>query len=162
MSDTDRWLEKAKARALALCSAYRRQLDGLWWLNLMFVVTPAVGTAAAAIVAALPSEPRVFLGYFWMPLASVLAGGSAVLMAVHKSLKCDEYQEECLRISQSYEKPGGSTGVGALRSRGRARGAAGAAHEQTRDSEPEGQGQAAAPASSVGGETLRRDECVPI
>jgi hypothetical protein len=69
----------------------------------MFVVTPAVGTAAAAIVAALPSEPRVFLGYFWMPLASVLAGGSAVLMAVHKSLKCDEYQEECLRISQAYE-----------------------------------------------------------
>ncbi len=103
MSDTDRWLERATARALALCSAYRRQLDGLWWLNLMFVVTPAVGTAAAAVVAALPDAPPVFLGSFSIPLASVLAGGSAVLMAVHKSLGCEEYQEECLRISQAYE-----------------------------------------------------------
>ena len=41
--------------------------------------------------------------YLSLPLASALSGGAAVLMAVHKALKCDEYQAECLRLSQAYQ-----------------------------------------------------------
>src|SRR5262245_33361415 len=93
-------LKRAQARAEALSGAYQRELDELWFVNLLFVALPAVGSAAAAIVAALPNSQSVTV--LWLPLASALAGGSAVLISIHKALKCDEYQAECLRLSQAY------------------------------------------------------------
>src|SRR5262245_24257047 len=99
MSIEDTGLKRARAWAEALCGAYRRQLDELWWVNLIFVVVPAVGSAAAAIVAALPnSQASTVLS---IPVASALAGGAAVLIAVHKALKCEDYQAECLLLSQT-------------------------------------------------------------
>ena len=100
MDQIDRWLKETKARATLFSEAYRLSLGRLWWANLMFVVAPAVFATAAAILAALPKEP--FQGWP-LPPASVLAGLAAVLVAIHKALKCDEHQAECLRLSQLYQ-----------------------------------------------------------
>lgn len=100
MDQIDNWLEETRARATLFSEAYRLALGRLWWANLIFVVAPAVLSTAAAIFAALPA------GSFqnWLlPPASILAGSAAVLVAVHKALKCDEYQAECLRLSQFYQ-----------------------------------------------------------
>lgn len=102
MSDQKEWLSKTMTETLILSEAYQLRLLGrLWWANLMFVVLPAVFTAAAAIFAALPEscQPKIL----WFSTAAWLAGAAAVLMAVHKSLKCEDYQFECLRLSQSYK-----------------------------------------------------------
>jgi hypothetical protein len=32
-----------------------------------------------------------------------MAGAAAVLAAIHRALKCDEYQGECLRLNQAYQ-----------------------------------------------------------
>jgi len=70
----------------------------------MFVVLPAVFSTAAAIFAAIPeSKIQVLLGNWLLPPASILAGLAAVLVSIHKALKCDEYQAECLRLSQHYQ-----------------------------------------------------------
>jgi hypothetical protein len=68
----------------------------------MFVVVPAVLSTAAAIVAALKPEHGLFIFKVEVPFASAFAGLAAILIAVHKALKCDEYQAECLRLSQAY------------------------------------------------------------
>jgi hypothetical protein len=62
---------------------------------------PAVLTTAAAVLAALPRSAD--LEFRGLPLASIFAGLAAILIAVHKALKCDEYQAECLRLGQAYE-----------------------------------------------------------
>ena len=100
--DMREWLMFTREQATVLSEAYRLRLVGkLWWANVIFVVVPAVfGTAAAALAAASSTSndgSRVTLA------AAFLAGGAAVLTAVHKSLKCDEYQAECLRLSQGFQ-----------------------------------------------------------
>jgi hypothetical protein len=78
----------------------------------MFVVLPAVFSTMAAIFAAVPAEKAAaVIGNWLLPPASVLAGLSAVLIAIHKALKCDEYQSECLRLSQSYRRIAESAGL---------------------------------------------------
>jgi len=69
----------------------------------MFVAVPAVLSAAAAVVAALKPKHGLTLFDIEVPYASAFAGTAAVLIAVHKALKCDEYQAECLRLGQAYE-----------------------------------------------------------
>jgi hypothetical protein len=101
--DTREWLMFTRQQATVLSEAYRLRLVGkLWWANVIFVVVPAVfGTAAAALAAAASSTSsgasRVTL------VAAFLAGGAAVLTAVHKALNCDDYQAECLRLSQAFQ-----------------------------------------------------------
>lgn len=88
-------------QARILSDAYRRRLVGrLWWANLMFVVTPAVCATAAAIFAAGGAGIDAKVS---QALAAGLAGLAAVLSAVHKSLKCEEYQAECLRLGPAYD-----------------------------------------------------------
>lgn len=99
MNDSKMWLKLTSLRAKALSDAHKKQMDRLWWANLMFVVLPAVLSTAAAIFAALPGDKTIF----GLPLASAFAGVATILMAVHKALKCDEYQAECLRLSQEYQ-----------------------------------------------------------
>jgi len=101
MDEINKWLEQTSFRATALSEAYRIRLDYLWWANLMFVVLPAIFSTCAAIFAALPNGKEHT--FFSMPVASLLAGGAAVLTAVHKALKCEEYQTECLRLSQAFQ-----------------------------------------------------------
>ena len=101
MNDSKTWLEQTSSRARALSEAYQSQLGRLWWVNLMFVVLPAVLSTAAAIFAALPKEQN--FSFYNLPAASAFAGVAVVLMAVHKALKCEEYQTECLRLSQAYQ-----------------------------------------------------------
>jgi len=102
MGRTDKWLEATSADAAFISEAYRLELSRLWWANLMFVVVPAVLSTAAAIVAALPEvKAKDFVVFsISVPPASAFAGIAAILMAVHKALKCDEYQAECLRLAQ--------------------------------------------------------------
>ena len=89
-------VEEIKSQATVLSEAYRLRLTGLlWWANLAFVVLPAILAAAAAILAAHNEAPRL--------LAAGCAGAAAVLSAVHKSLKCDEYQAECLRLAPAFK-----------------------------------------------------------
>ena len=100
--DTREWLMFTREQATVLSEAYRLRLVGkLWWANVIFVVVPAVfGTAAAALAAASSTSKD---GSGVTLAAAFLAGGAAVLTAVHKSLKCDEYQAECLRLSQAFQ-----------------------------------------------------------
>ena len=87
--------------ARVLAEAYRLRLVGrLWWANLAFVVLPAVFATGAAIFAA----GGAGIKENWSRgLAAGLAGLAAVLSAVHKSLKCEEYQTECLRLGPAYD-----------------------------------------------------------
>ena len=100
--DTREWLLFAREQATVLSEAYRLRLVGkLWWANVIFVVVPAVfGTAAAALAAASSTSSD---GSRTTLVAAFLAGGAAVLTAVHKALNCDEYQAECLRLSQGFQ-----------------------------------------------------------
>ena len=111
MDNIDKWLEETKLRCMRFSEAYRLELSRLWWANLMFVVLPAVSSTAAAIIAAIPQEKILAsFGDWILPPASILAGLAAVLVAVHKALKCDEYQAECLRLSQRYQALAESAG----------------------------------------------------
>jgi len=101
MSDSNAWFQETTSRARAVSAAFKTTLDRLWWVNLMFVVVPAVLTTAAAIFAALPRDQSFVL--FNLPPASIFAGTAAILTTVHKALKCDDYQAECLRLSQAYQ-----------------------------------------------------------
>jgi len=104
MADPREWLEQIASGATILAVAYRLRLDGFWWLNLLFLVLPAVLSTAAAIVGAL--EPSPFPKILELPVASALAGAAAILLAIHKALKCDEFQAECLRLEQIYRSIG--------------------------------------------------------
>jgi hypothetical protein len=109
MNDQKEALSKTMTETLVLSEAYRLRLVGrLWWANLMLVVLPAVFTAAAAIFAAGLDQQLKVSQY---GIAAWLAGAAAVLMAVHKSLKCEEYQLECLRLSQGYKSIAMSLGA---------------------------------------------------
>lgn len=98
MSETSQWLGQTKSHATVLSEAYRLQLSSREHFNLIFLVLPAVLSTAAAVFAALPRYT-----IFSLPAGSALAGSAAILLAVHKALKCDEYQAECLRLSQAYQ-----------------------------------------------------------
>jgi hypothetical protein len=101
-----KWLVRTKSHATILSEAYRLRLVGrLWWANLIFVVLPAVFSTTAAIFAALAGKGGAASGpVSWAAgLAAGLAGAAAVLVAIHRALKCEEYQAECLRLSQSYQ-----------------------------------------------------------
>jgi hypothetical protein len=95
MKDSKTELEQIRLRATALFNSYKLRLRWLWFPNLLFRVLPAVLTTAAAVFGAVPAAtvPR-----FGLPLPAMLAGVAAVLLAVHKALKCDEYQAECGRL----------------------------------------------------------------
>ena len=100
-SDVRKQLKEIEQEARVLSEAYRIRLVGLlWWANLGFVVTPAVFATAAAIFAAGGAGIRADVSN---ALAAVLAGLAAVLSAIHKSLKCEEYQAECLRLGPAYD-----------------------------------------------------------
>lgn len=103
MEDTNKWLRETQSRCVRLSEAYRLQLGRLWWVNLILVVVPAVCSTAAAVFAAIPTTNPLSVGAWLLPPASILAGLAAVLVSVHKALKCDEYQAECLRLSQRYQ-----------------------------------------------------------
>src|SRR4051812_14692267 len=100
--DTREWLMFVRQEATVQSEAYRLRLVGrLWWANVVLVVLPAVfGTAAAALAAASSGNPaRGGMAF----AAAALAGAAAVLTAIHKSLKCEDYQTECLRLSQEFQ-----------------------------------------------------------
>jgi hypothetical protein len=85
-------LEEMKSQATILSEAYRLRLVGrLWWANLFLAVLPAASATAAAIAALKNTYPYLTAG---------LAGGAAVLTAIHRALKCEEYQAECLRLDR--------------------------------------------------------------
>jgi len=113
MSDINDWLQETNARSGLISEAYRLELSRLWWANLMFVVIPSVLSTAAAIFAALPQDAagKLAIGTLSLPLASVFAGVAAILMAIHKALKCDEYQAECLRLAQLHQSISISAGA---------------------------------------------------
>ena len=101
--DATAWLEQTRVRATVLSEAHRLRLTRrLWWANFFLVVVPAVLSTAAAIFAARPHQPGDFT-ILSLPPASAMAGAAAVLLAIHKALKCEEYQAESLRVSQEYE-----------------------------------------------------------
>jgi hypothetical protein len=102
MSESGReFVQQIRAQAKVLSEAYRLRLLGrLWWANLSLVVLPAALATAAAIFAARQDANSAIMTSY---IAAWLAGGAAVLTAIHKALKCEEYQAECLRLSQAYQ-----------------------------------------------------------
>ena len=105
MDDIKEWLRQTEARATLVSEAYRLELSRLWWANLMFVVVPAVLSTAAAVVAALPESKTKDFAIFSLaiPPAAAFAGVAAILVTIHKALKCDEYQAECQRLAQLHQ-----------------------------------------------------------
>jgi len=105
MDNVNEWLQQTEVRAALVSEAYRLELSRLWWANLMFVVVPAVLATAAAIVAALPDSKTEDFAIFALkiPPAAAFAGVAAILVTIHKALKCDEYQAECLRLAQLHQ-----------------------------------------------------------
>lgn len=120
MNGINEWLRQTEARATLVSEAYRLELSRLWWANLVFVVVPAVLSTAAAIVAALPETKTRDFAIFSLslPPASAFAGTAAILMAIHKALKCDEYQAECLRLAQFHQSIAISAGSALARPEG--------------------------------------------
>jgi hypothetical protein len=120
MSDINDWLQETKARSELIAEAFRLELSTLWWANLMFVVIPAVLSTAAAILAALPQDAAgtLTIHTLSLPLASAFAGGAAILLAIHKALKCDEHQAECLRLAQLHQSIAISAGSALSRPEG--------------------------------------------
>ena len=120
MNNVNEWLQQTKRRSTLISEAYRLELSRLWLVNLMFVVAPAVLSTAAAIVAALPeTKTRDFVVFsLSLPPASAFAGTAAILMAIHKALKCDEYQAECLRLGQVHQSIAISAGSALSRPEG--------------------------------------------
>jgi hypothetical protein len=101
MDEINEWLQNTRTRAIAISNAFQRSRTAYRRANLLFVALPSVCSTAAAIFAAFPDQQKFAL--FSLPLSSILAGSAAILIAVHKALKCDEYQAECLRLSQAYQ-----------------------------------------------------------
>ena len=98
--DNSRLAQRIREQATVLSEAYRLRLLGrLWWTNLALVVLPAALATAAAIFAASGAGSSAIIAPY---TAAWLAGSAAVLTAIHKALKCEEYQAECLRLSQAY------------------------------------------------------------
>ena len=108
-NDSSKWLEETKLDAKILSEAYRLRIGELWWLNIVTVVAPAILSTLAAIFASLPQREGIVFSS--IPLASELAGASAILIAIHKALKCDDFQAECLRLSQMYQSIAVSAGA---------------------------------------------------
>jgi hypothetical protein len=100
--DATAWLEQTRVHATVLSEAHRLRLTRrLWWVNFFLVVVPAVFSTAAAIFAARQHDGGWTI--LSLPPASAMAGAAAVLLAIHKALKCEEYQAESLRVGQEYD-----------------------------------------------------------
>jgi len=93
MDQINRWLDETKSRTALLSEAYRSPWaasGGRTWRS-WFI--PAVFSTAAAIFAAVPKERVEQCFGAWLTAPCFNTGGlAAVLIAVHKALKCDEYQ----------------------------------------------------------------------
>jgi hypothetical protein len=96
------WLAVAEQEATVQSMAYAERLTSLSWLNLATVLLPALLSTAAAVVGAM-SQPPIVTRLAALPLATILSAAAAVFITFHKSLKCDEYQTECRRLSQEYK-----------------------------------------------------------
>ena len=99
MDETNKWLESVRLRSTLLSESYRYQLtQRLWWANLAFVVCrpfcqrppPLWERSNRKSSCLFPASPKAIA----IPAVSILAGVAAVLTAVHKALKCEEYQAE--------------------------------------------------------------------
>ena len=103
MSDIDKeGLTKLKERAFILGAAYQYGRDRFAYSNIFTLVLPAILSAIVAVITALSAPPNWFdIGT--VPGASVLAGLAAILVTLHKVLNCEEYQAECLRLSNVFK-----------------------------------------------------------
>ena len=102
MSDIDKeGLNKLKERAFILGTAYQNGKDRFNLSNMFTLVLPAVLSSVVAIISAMKSPPDWF-NVCSIPLESILAGSAAILITIHKVLGCEEYQAECLRLSNIF------------------------------------------------------------
>ena len=103
MSDIEKeGLTKLKERAFILGAAYQYGRDRFAYSNLFTLVLPALLSSIVAVITALSNPPNWFdIGT--IPGASVLAGFAAILVTIHKVLNCEEYQAECLRLSNVFK-----------------------------------------------------------
>jgi hypothetical protein len=101
MSDASpsKWLNKNAIESRVTSRAFDDRLGFFWGLNLITVLLPAVFASAAALVPLLPEASRTFLE---LPLAPALSISAALLVTLHKALKCDDFQAECRRLSQAH------------------------------------------------------------
>ncbi len=103
MSDIDKeGLTKLKERAFILGAGYQYGRDRFAYSNIFTLVLPAILSAIVAVITAL-SDPPNWFDIGTVPGASVLAGLAAILVTLHKVLNCEEYQAECLRLSNVFK-----------------------------------------------------------
>jgi len=95
-------LTKLKERAFILGIAYQCGRDRFALSNMLTLVLPAILSSIVAIFTALADSPNWFdIGS--IPGESILAGIAAILITIHKVLNCEEYQAECLRLSNIFK-----------------------------------------------------------
>jgi hypothetical protein len=109
--DTDpggRELSELSMKAYELGMAHQLRRESLNLLNIFTIVMPAILSTVVAVIVALPPLPLppapTILNStpFGIPIESFLAGFAAILVVIHKELKCEEYQAECLRLAGLY------------------------------------------------------------
>jgi hypothetical protein len=103
MSDINKiGLAKLKEQASILSLAYKFGRERFAYSNLFTLVLPALLSSIVAVIAALTSPPEWFdVGP--VPGESILAGLAAILVTIHKVLNCEDYQAECLRLSNVFK-----------------------------------------------------------
>lgn len=94
-----KWLNKQAIESRVTARAFDDRLGFFWYLNLVTALLPAVLAGAATLVPLLPEASPTL---FDLPLAPLLSGTAVLLIAVHKALKCDDFQTECRRLGQGH------------------------------------------------------------
>jgi hypothetical protein len=103
MNNIDReGLNRLKERSFILGAAYQFGRDRFAYSNMITLVLPAILSSVVAIFAAISNPPDWFM-IGRIPLESILAGTAAILVTIHKVLNCEEYQAECLRLSNVFK-----------------------------------------------------------
>ena len=103
MSDIDKeGLTKLKERAFILGVVYQFGRDRFAYSNIFTLVLPAILSTIVAVFTAL-TNPPTFFDICSIPGESILAGLAAILVTIHKVLNCEEYQAECLRLSNVFK-----------------------------------------------------------
>lgn len=109
-------LEKLKERAFVLGVAHQCARERFTYSNVFTLVLPAVLSTAVAVMAAIPKASEEWILFESIPVTSVFAGLAAILVTIHKVLNCEEYQAECLRLSNIFKSIAQEAEISAYRS----------------------------------------------
>ncbi|BDM83086.1 hypothetical protein [Acaryochloris marina] len=99
--EPDNFFKELSREAKYNSRIYQKRQNRLIAPNLITVLLPALLSTIVAIISGIEAYSKVDIA--GIPVASLLSGLSAILITIHRTLKCDEYQAECLRLANLYD-----------------------------------------------------------